>query len=126
MYKEDPTQGIPDELQRTHSSERVNSDSEGDASKVETQKWKHSTNTHFRKYERDGRARKRISEQSPIRCRGTRSHHSVDVARVKQKLHSRRRRILGKFSEPSKKPKENLANIVKNHHRIIGLLYLID
>ena len=32
------------------SSGRVNSDSEGDASKVETQEWKHSVNTHFRKY----------------------------------------------------------------------------
>ena len=33
-----------------HSSERVNSDSEGDASKVETQKWKRSIHTTFRKY----------------------------------------------------------------------------
>ena len=51
MYKEDPTEGIPDWLQPftvnledlemhvfAHSSERENSDSEGDASKVEAQK----------------------------------------------------------------------------------------
>ena len=60
--KEDPTQGIPDLLQpftvnledlETHvlalSTERVNSYSEGDASKVETQKRKHSIETHFTK-----------------------------------------------------------------------------
>ena len=54
MNKEDPTQGIPVWLQLfavnledleahvlAHSSEREYSDSEGDASKVETQKWEH-------------------------------------------------------------------------------------
>ena len=62
MNKEDPTQGIPDWLQpftanledlETHvlaqSSARENSDSEGDASKVETQKRKHSIHACFRK-----------------------------------------------------------------------------
>ena len=61
MYKEDPTQGIPDWLHTftvnlenlemyvlAHSSERKNSDSEDDASKVEVQKWKHSILTNFR------------------------------------------------------------------------------
>ena len=33
-----------------HSSEREISEAEGDASKVVTQKWKHSIHTHFRKY----------------------------------------------------------------------------
>ena len=62
MKKEDPTQGIPDWLQLftanledlethvpAHSSEREISDSEGDASKVETQRRKHSIYTHFTK-----------------------------------------------------------------------------
>ena len=62
MNKEDPTQGIPDWLQPftdtqedlethvpAHSSERENSDSEGDASKMETQKRKNSIYTHFTK-----------------------------------------------------------------------------
>ena len=62
MNKKDPTQGIPDWLQPfthnledleahvlAHSSARENSDSEGDASKVETQKRKHSLNAYFRK-----------------------------------------------------------------------------
>ena len=62
MNKEDPKQGIPVWLQPftvnpedleahvlAHSSERVISDSEGDASKVGTQKRKHSINTHFTK-----------------------------------------------------------------------------
>ena len=62
MNKEDPTQGIPDWLQPftdnledletpepAHFSEREISDSEGDASKVETQKRKHSIYTHFTK-----------------------------------------------------------------------------
>ena len=63
MHKENPTQGIPDRLQPftvnlkdlemhvlAHSSERVNSDSEGETSTVEMQKRKHSILTHFRKY----------------------------------------------------------------------------
>ena len=63
MYKEDPTQGIPDWSQPfavnlgdlemyvlAHSSEREISDSEGDASKLVIQKWKHSIHTNFRKY----------------------------------------------------------------------------
>ena len=62
MNKEDPTQGIPDWLQPftdnpedlethvpAHPSEREISDSEGDASKMETQKRKHSIYTHFSK-----------------------------------------------------------------------------
>ena len=62
MYKEDPTQCIPDWLHPftvnledleahvlAHSSERENSDSEGDASKVVSQKRKHSIYTHFPK-----------------------------------------------------------------------------
>ena len=62
MHKEDPTQGILDWLQpftvnledlETHvlarSSERKISDSEGDASKVGTQTWKHSIHANFRK-----------------------------------------------------------------------------
>ena len=62
MNKQDPTQGIPFWLQPftgnlenleahvlSHSSERENSDSEGDTSKVETQKRKHSIFSHFRK-----------------------------------------------------------------------------
>ena len=60
INKEDPTQGIPDWLQPftenledlqthvpAHPSEREISDSEGDASKVETQKRKHNIYTHF-------------------------------------------------------------------------------
>ena len=62
MYKEDPTQGILDWLQPftanledlekhvlAHSCERENSDSEGDASKVETHKWNQSIQTNFSK-----------------------------------------------------------------------------
>ena len=60
MNEEDPTQGILDWLQPctdnledlethvpAHSSEGEISDSEGDASKVETQIRKHSIHTHF-------------------------------------------------------------------------------
>ena len=62
MNKKDPTQGIPVFLQPftvnledleahalAHSSERANSDSEGEASNVETQKRKHSVHAYFRK-----------------------------------------------------------------------------
>ena len=60
MNKEDSTQGIPDWLQPftenledleahvpAHPSERESSDSEGDTSKVETQKRKHSVHAYF-------------------------------------------------------------------------------
>ena len=60
MNKEDPTQDIPDWLQSftenledletyvsAHPSEREISDTEADASKVETLKRKHSAKTHF-------------------------------------------------------------------------------
>ena len=95
-----------------HSSEREISEAEGDASKVVTQKWKHSIHTHFRKYRTEEigdlttverKSESRNNQQ--FACRGTRSHHSVDTTRVKPKLHRRRRRILRKFSEPSQKPK---------------------
>ena len=62
MKKEDPTQGIPDWLQPftvnledlemhvlAHPLEREISDSEGDTSKVEIQKWKHGILTNFGK-----------------------------------------------------------------------------
>ena len=84
-----------------------NSDSEGDASKVEAQKMEaqysywlpqipkeiYSTNRRNWWLE-NSRGQKWISEQSPVRCRGARSHHSVDTTREKPKLHRRRRRIL--------------------------------
>ena len=60
MNKEYPVQGIPDWLQPftinledleahvlAHSTERENSDSEGDASQVETQKRKHTIFSQF-------------------------------------------------------------------------------
>ena len=109
MNKEDPTQGILVWLQPftvnledqeahvlAHSSERENSDSEGDASRVETSKLKHSVHAYFRKNQKrsilrtekvwwldNSRAqspqrRTWVSEQSPIRCRGTSSRHSVE------------------------------------------------
>ena len=61
MNKEDPTQSVPfgynlEDLEAhvlAHSSERVNSDSEGEASKVKTQKRKHSVPAYFRKNLRD-------------------------------------------------------------------------
>ena len=62
MDEEDPPQGTPDWLQPftenqedlethvpAHPFGRENSDSEGDASEVETQKRKHSVKTHFPK-----------------------------------------------------------------------------
>ena len=63
VYREDPTQDILDWLQPftvdledleihvlAHSSDRVNSDSEGDASKEEISKSMHRIHTNFRKY----------------------------------------------------------------------------
>ena len=66
-------------------------------------------------------------EQTPVRCRGTRSHYSVDTIREKPKLQETEKN-LRKFMEPSQKPKvlftwtiyRNLVNIEKNNHGIIG------
>ena len=108
--KEDPTWGIPVWLQPftenlkdlethtfAHSSERENSDSEGDASKVETQKGKHIIHAYFRKNQKRSILRaekygdlitaehKVLNEgresrnQSPGRCRSTSSRHSADT-----------------------------------------------
>ena len=130
LYKEDPTQGIPDWLQPfTFNLEDLETcartflwKSELRFGKWDFKKWRHKNeaqcsvslpqipkeiySTNRRVWWLDNsRAQKRISEQSPGRCLGTRSHYSVDTTRVKPKLHRRRRRILWKFSEPSQKPK---------------------
>ena len=109
MNKEDPTQGIPVWLQPftvnledleahvlAHSSERENSDSEGDASKVEAPKTEAQCSCLLPQKPKEiysayrivwwldnSRAqnpqrRTWISEQSPIRCRGTSSRHSTE------------------------------------------------
>ena len=156
MNKEDPTQGIPVWLQHftvnledleayvlAHFSERENSDSEGDASKVETQKRKHSIHTHFFKNQKRFilRAEKygdlittkdvnlgTISDTLPWYKF---SPHSA--VRVKPKHHKRQRRI--QESSYSRRSNQKiftrsiykiLASIVKNHHGIIEQLHFID
>ena len=128
-----------------HLKERIQI-RDGDASKVGIQKWKHSILTNFRKYRKGSSPRNRrdwwlensgaqkwISEQSPVRFRGTRSHYSVDTSREKPKLHKRRRRICESFWSRHRCQKifvwtifENSANILKNYHGIIGQLFLTD
>ena len=109
MNKEDPTQGIPvwwqpftfylEDLEAhvlAHSSEREISDSEGEASKVETQKTEAQCScllpqkskeiySAIRKVwwldnsrAQNPQRRICISERSPIRCRGTSSRQSVE------------------------------------------------
>ena len=107
MNKEDPTQGIRvlvtpfhgnlEDLEThvlAHSSAGENSDSEGDASKVETQKRKHSVHVYFRKNQKRSVLRaekygdltttehKIISEgcesRNKHRHRGASSRHSVE------------------------------------------------
>ena len=57
-------------------------------------------------------------KQSPVRCRGTRSHHSVDITRVKTELHRRRRRIfMESFQSRRRSQKLFIWSIVKNYHR---------
>ena len=52
-----------------------------------------------------------ITEQSPIRCRGTRLGNTVDfiILMWKQKLLRKRKRVLQKFSEPTRKPKRKTS-----------------
>ena len=121
-----------------HSSERVFPDSEGDASKVETQKTEAQysclfSQKHKEIYSAVGKVwwldnsraqnpqrRMWISKQSPIRCRGTSSRHSVESATYQNftrdgeeftKAHRSRRRSLKLFVRTIY---WNLASIVKN------------
>ena len=79
-------------------------------------------------------AQKWISEQSPVRYRRTRSHHSMDTTRGKnqnfardgeefyESFQSRRRTSQKLFSWTIY---QNLASLVKNYHGIIDQLHLI-
>ena len=57
---------------------------------------------------------RRISEQSPIRCRGARSCHSLDsVFSVPNKTSQETEKSLRKFLEPSQKPKAIYSQFVR-------------
>ena len=118
------------------SSERVNTDSEGDASKVETQKTEaqyscllpqipkeiYSTNRREWWLDNSGaqnpQRRMWISEQSPVRWRGTRSHHSVDITRVKNRTSQEtEKNFYGSFQSRRRSQKLFVWTIVKNYHR---------
>ena len=154
MYKEDPTQDIPDWLQPVtvnledlekcarrflwKSEHRLGKwrFKSGDT-KTEAQyscllpqipKEIYSTNRRDWWLDNSGaqnpQRRMWISEQSPVRCRGTRSHHSVDITRVKTELHRRRRRI---FMEVPRAVAEAKSYSYGRLWRIIiGQPYLID
>ena len=141
MDKEDPTQGIPAWLQPftvnlkdlethvlAHSSERENSDSEGDATKVETQKRMHRIHTHFPKNRKRPipRAEKfdeLITAEHKILSDGSesRSNHWYAVVQVlatqwiqsypcKTKTSQETDKNSPKFLEPSQKPKVMYTN----------------
>ena len=92
-----------------HSSESVSSDSEGDASKVETQKRKHRVHAYFRKNQKISILRTEkygdlTTAEHKILNEGRESRNNhryavvlqfspLSVIRVKPKLHRRRRRI---------------------------------
>ena len=120
VNEEDATQGIPVWLQPitvnledleahvlAHSSERENSDSEGDASKVETHKRKHRGHAYFRKNQNWSILRadkygdlKTAEHKSLNEGRDFRNNHRyaavvqvLNGIRAKPKLHKTRRRI---------------------------------
>ena len=134
MYKEDPTQGIPDWSQPftvnledleahvlAHASERENSDWEGDASKVETQKRKQSVHAYFRKNPKRSvlRAEKYgdlITAEHKVFNEGRESRNNHRYAVVVQvlatqwkpcqaKTSQETEKNLRKFRKPSQKPK---------------------
>ena len=164
MNKEDPTQGIPVWLQpftvnledleacvHAHSSERVNSDSEGEASKVETQKRNHGVHAHFRKDQKRSILRSEkygdlTTAEHNVLNEGRESRNNQRCAVVVQVLATQWNPCQTKTSEETgeeitkvyrnrrrsqkllliKTIYENLASIVKNYHGIIGQLHLID
>ena len=132
-----------------HSSERAISDSEGDASKVETQKREQSVHAYFRKNQKRSILRTRkyddlITAEHKVLNKGreSRNNHLCAVVykfsplsgiRVKPKLHKRRRRICESFKGRRRSQKlsiltiyKNLATTVKNYHGIIEQLHFVD
>ena len=123
MYKEDPTQDIPDWLQPVtvnledlekcarrflwksehrfgrwrYKSGDTKTEAQYSCLLPQIPKEIYSTNRRDWWLDNSGaqnpQRRMWISVQSPVRCRGTKSHHSVDITRVKTELHRRRRRI---------------------------------
>ena len=138
MNKEDQTQVILVRLQPfsvdledlevhvlAHSSERANSDSEVTASKLETQK--NGSTVFMLAFAK----KKGDLEQSPIRCRGTSSRHSMES--MSNQNFTRDGEEFTKVPKPSQKPKVihtysllELASIVKNYHGIIEQLHFIN
>ena len=116
-----------------HSSERENSDSEGDASKVETQKRKHSVHAHFRKNQKRSILRTEkygdlITAEHKVLNEGRDSRNNHRYAVVVQvlathwnpgqtKTSQETENNFRKFLEPSQKPKVihtyNLLEFVK-------------
>ena len=113
-----------------HSSERANSDSEGDASKVETRKRKHSVHAYFSKNQKRSILQKEefgdlTTAEHKILNAGRESRNNHRYAAVVQalgtqwnpcqtKIHRRRRRIYESLQKPSQKPKViNTDNLLK-------------
>ena len=121
-----------------HSSERAISDSEGDASKVETQQTEAQCSFLLPQKPREVCSRAQnpkwrmwISEHSPIRCRGYKISPLSGI-RVKPRLHRKRRRIYERSCSRRKSQKLfirtiywNLASIVKNYFGIIEQPHLL-
>ena len=132
--KEDPTQGIPVWLQPftvnlqdlethvlAHSSETENSNSEGDASQVKTQKKKHSVHSYFRKNQKRSFLQTEkygdlIKAEHKVLNEGRESRNNHRYAAVVQvlatqwnpcqtKTSQETEKNLRKFPEPSQKPK---------------------
>ena len=151
MNKEDPTQGIPVWLQPfnledreayvlAHSSERANSDLEGGASKVETQKTEAQRSCLLPQQTKrdlfcDQKSTVTWQEQStksPTKdvnlgtVTDTLTWYKfspLSGIRVKPRLHRRRRRIYESLQKPSKKPKvihtDNLLECSKHCEELL-------
>ena len=117
-----------------HSSERANSDSEGEASKVETQKRKHSVRAYLSKNQKRSILRsekygdlKTAEHKILNEGRESRNNHQYDgVVPIlvtqwnpcQTKTSQETEKNLRKFTEP--------ASIVKNYHGIMEQLHFID
>ena len=127
-----------------HSSERANSDSEGDATKVEAQKRKHSVHAYFRKNQKRSILRSEkygdlTTAEHKILNEGRESRNNHRYAVVVQKSVSNQNftRDGEEFTKADRNRRrrqklsirtiyQNLASVVKNYHGIIEQLHFID
>ena len=134
------SRGLGGACARTHSSGRETSDSEGDASKVEITKRKHSVHAYFRRNQKRSILRaEKYGDLDNNRAQNPQRRKDVNLGTITDTLPWYKfsplsgRRIYESFQSRRRSRKsfvrtiyQNLARFVKNYHGIIEQLHLIN